>query len=113
MTGERGESDGARQRVVEFTPEMFRERMGTSFHVEAAGGRIALRLIEVTDERTSGRFRAFSILFLGPVDRALGQGLYELHHDSLEPLAIFIVPVIGSGPEGMIYEACFNRPVAT
>lgn len=51
----------------------------------------------------------FSLIFLGPAEPILPQGIYTLMHERLGPLDIFLVPV---GPDrarsGIRYEAVFS-----
>jgi hypothetical protein len=44
--------------------------------------------------------------------RMLPQGTYSFRHDTLGEFLLFIVPVVGSNDERIVYEACFNRRVA-
>lgn len=89
----------------------FQTHVDTTFHVDGDGDRIPLRLAEVIDGRGGGGVQRFSLLFHGPADRLLPQGTYSLHHDALGSLLLFIVPVIGSNEERIVYEACFSRPM--
>src|ERR1700726_5082088 len=92
-------------------PETFREQLDTVFQVDRDSGAIPLRLAQVADEPTGGGMRQFSILFHGPADRTLPQGMYSFRHEALGSLMLFIVPVIGSNAERIVYEACFSGPV--
>jgi hypothetical protein len=94
-----------------FDHERLKGELGTTFYLAVNGQRLPVTLVEVTDSKSGGGFQRFSVLFHGPPDRALVQGTYALQHDVLGSLDIFIVPVIGSGPERMVYEACFNQPL--
>ena len=91
-------------------PAIFREHVETEFRVQHASGPIPLRLAEVADEHIAGGIHQFSLFFHGPSDRILPQGTYAFRHDALGSLALFIVPVIGSNHERIIYQACFSRP---
>ena len=51
---------------------------------------------------------SFSILFRGPVDRALRQGTYTVEHHRMGAFPLFIVPM-QAGQDGAYYEATFNR----
>ena len=93
-------------------PEVLRRHLDTVFHVAHDAGIVPLRLVEVADGRVGGRLQQFSVLFHGPSDRILPQGTYDMHHDSLGSLALFIVPVIGSTRERIVYEAAFSRPIS-
>ncbi len=96
-----------------YDPETFRANLGTTFTVALAPEPVALVLADVSGERTGGGFLRFSVLFHGPSDRVLSQGTYELQHDTLAPMALFLVPVVGSNVERILYEACFSLPAGT
>lgn len=95
---------------VVFAPATFRACLGSTFKVMLAPEPVPLTLAEVGRERVGGGFLHFSILFHGPSDRLLPQALYELQHETLAPLALFIVPIVGSNAERIVYEACFSVP---
>lgn len=88
-------------------PATYRQQIGTVFSIDGPD-QVELRLATVTDERVSGSIRQFSLLFHGPADRILPQGTYSFRHDGLGPLMLFIVPVVGSNRERIVYEACFT-----
>jgi hypothetical protein len=54
-----------------------------------------------------GRRQAFSLVFRGPGDLILGQGMYRFENDRLGSLEIFIVPLQPDG-DGARYEAVFT-----
>ena len=91
-------------------PAKFREQLNTVFRVGHNAAAIPLLLAEVTDQRVLGGFEHFSLFFHGPSDRVLPQGTYAMQHDALGTLDVFIVPVIGSNAERIIYQAHFSRP---
>ena len=70
---------------------------------------IDLELIEAVPwgNATQGGRAPFSILFRGPVDRAVEQGSYALRHETMGELLLFLVPV-GADENGVRYEAIFN-----
>jgi uncharacterized protein DUF6916 len=92
-------------------PAAFRTHAGTTFQVEAGADRIPLRLDQVEEGRSNARIMRFSLLFHGPPDRLLPQGTYVFHHDALGVMMLFIVPIVGSNAERIVYEACFSRPM--
>jgi hypothetical protein len=96
-----------------FDIAMFRAHMSTAFVLDPGDRRepVTLTLVEVTEGRSGGGFHRFSVLFHGPSDRMVGQGLYTIQHQSLGTLELFLVPVIGSNAERMLYEACFSQPI--
>jgi hypothetical protein len=95
---------------VQTDPATYREQLGTIFSVDQPD-RVELRLAEVTDERVGGGTRQFSLFFHGPAGRVLPQGTYSFRHAALGSLLLFIVPVIGSNAERIVYQACFSVPI--
>ena len=65
-------------------------------------------MVEVTEDPGSGPFRQFSLLFHGPAEPVLRQGIYEFRHEKLNPAAWFMVPIAGSNRERIVYEVCFS-----
>ncbi len=75
---------------------------------------LEVELIEVTDltsasgsENESSTRLPFSIVFRGPKEPSLPQNIYDIEHDKMGTLNLFIVP-IGPDSEGMLYEAVFS-----
>jgi hypothetical protein len=87
----------------------FEAQLGTIFRLGGDGARIPLRLTEVTKQPIRGGCERFSAFFEGPANRVVAQGTYTFEHEALGSLTLFIVPVIGSNAERIVYEACFNR----
>lgn len=58
------------------------------------------------DGAAPGGRSPFSLLFCGPSDRPLDQGIHELTHPALGDLALFLVPVGRAGDE-LQFEAVF------
>ena len=115
-------SDGRSLQTL--TAEDFRGHQGTRFRL--TGGSppgnspvyIEADLVEVTEHVASatGTLRApFSVLFHGPLEPVMPQGIYRLEHQQLGTLELFIVPVgpdeprvPGEAPTAMRYEAVFG-----
>lgn len=78
-------------------------RLGTDTH--------ALRLLSATAQgraaQAPGGRAGFSLLFDGPLDAPLVQGVHCVVHPTQGPLDIFLVPV-GASATGLQYEAVFN-----
>jgi hypothetical protein len=96
---------------VAFDHATFRAQLDSTFALDLGTEPVPLRLAEVSDERTGGGFRSFSVLFHGPAERLVPQGTYLFHHETMGSLALFIVPVVGSNAERILYEASFSQPV--
>jgi hypothetical protein len=92
-------------------PKIFAAHLETTFLARLEGEAVPIKLIEVSDERAGRGMRQFSLFFHGSPDRVLPQGLYEFEHAVLGSLTIFIVPIVGSNTERILYQACFSHPV--
>jgi hypothetical protein len=106
------------------TAEDFRQIQGTACELTVGlsePGRQAKFRIEVANVtqsagELSGSFRKpFAVLFHGPIEPVLPQGIYRLQHAQLGELELFIVPVGPDDPSGpekqptvMRYEAVFG-----
>ena len=75
----------------------------------AAKPTVPLRLADVIDGRSDQRFQRFSLIFHGPPSPVLPQGMYSFRHDAMGEMMLFIVPVLDSNDERIVYEACFSR----
>jgi hypothetical protein len=84
------------------------------FQVEEGSSPVQLRLVEVTDEGIARGIRQFSLFFRGPADRLLPQSTYSFRHEALGSVTLFIVPILGSNRDTILYQACFSMaaPVA-
>ena len=60
----------------------------------------------------NARQENFSVLFHGPLERFLPQGMVGLRHETLGEFELFLVPV-ARDTDGFQYEAVFNRLIAT
>jgi hypothetical protein len=102
----------------------FQPHTGTLFRVSGARyadgspADIDAELAEVTEHNPdpSGRYRtSFSVVFHGPLQPVLPQGIYHFAHAALGPLELFLVPVgpdepadPAQAPTAMRYEAVFG-----
>jgi hypothetical protein len=97
----------------------FRDVLGGRFPVAGGSGAcVEVELVEVTEQAggLSDPFRVpFSVLFHGPLQPVLPQGIYRLEHERLGAFDLFIVPIgpdesaePGVRPTAMRYEAVFG-----
>ncbi len=94
-----------------FTIDTFSGHVNTKFLMHYGDSQTAeLELTSVTDVGSSPRQIQISLLFQGPDNAPIAQGIYKLEHDRLGALDIFLVP-IGKDANGVQYQAIFNRPV--
>jgi len=91
------------------THEALSENLNTKFQVSAdENNTVELELAEVSEIKLHNTQEQFAIVFRGPRDRFLGQGIRSLDHEKLGQSDLFLVPV-REDAEGYYYEAVFNR----
>jgi hypothetical protein len=71
---------------------------------------VELELVEANDVGSTPRQAQFSIVFRGPHNPLLAQGIHKIEHDALGTFDLFMVP-IKRDQAGIYYEAIFNRPL--
>jgi hypothetical protein len=89
--------------------EHFAKLVGETFR--AVVGEQDVVELELTEaEKVSGERpdNAHSIVFKGPLDEFLEQRTYDVEHDALGCLSIFLVP-IAQKKDGFLYQAVFTR----
>ena len=84
------------------------KQLNTTFEVEHEHADVQLELTEVSNRKLRERQEEFSIVFRGPTDRLLSQGMWSMKHTQLGEFELFIVP-IRKQADGLYYEAIFNR----
>lgn len=97
---------------TDFVFEDFKDFVGTVFTVsEAEFPRIPLTLetAELQPARYSrpGTRPSFSLIFLCADQRVLPQKIFQMEHDDMGAVSIFLVP-IGKDQRGILYQALFN-----
>ena len=89
--------------------EMFAECLNTKFRVELeSADAVELELVQFNESIVTPSQEQFALLFHGPQNPFLPQGIYRLKHERLGEFEIFLVPV-GRTQNGFQYEAVFNR----
>jgi len=91
------------------THEAFVQNVNTKFHVSANDtNQVELALAEVSELKQFKAHEQFAVVFRGPLDLFMGQGMRSFDHDKLGRFELFIVP-IRQDREGYYYEAVFSR----
>ena len=92
-----------------FTQEAFAQNVNTKFHVSTEdANQVELELAEVSEVTPQKAHDQFAVVFRGPLNAFMGQGMRSFGHDKLGQFELFIVPIRRDG-EGFYYEAVFNR----
>jgi hypothetical protein len=95
--------------TASLTYDAFAKNLNTIFRIRVDDSReIEAQLVEISEHLLSAKQERFSVVFRGPNDEFLGQGMRRLEHDELQSLDLFLVP-IGRDDQGTYYEAVFNR----
>ena len=95
--------------AVDLTHEAFAKQLHTTFRTRINDSvNIETELIEVSEHKVSALQERFAIIFRGPSEAFLGQGLRRFEHDQMGAFDLFIVP-ISQDEKGFYYEAVFNR----
>lgn len=76
--------------------------------VEQATPGHGMTLTELRSRPAPPGFEQFSLLFEGPPEPMLPQGIYQFRHDQLGEMPLFTVP-IGKNSHAAQYEVCISR----
>jgi len=91
------------------THEAFAQHANTRFQVRTDQAvPLELELIEVSELKVYPDQEEFALVFRGPLNAFLGQGIRVLRHEQMGQFEIFLVP-IRQDEHGFYYEAVFNR----
>jgi len=89
------------------THDEFARQVNTRFQAQTDPG-VELELIEVSELKLHPQQEEFTIVFRGPDNAFLEQGIRSLTHEQMGQFEIFLVP-IRQDAHGFYYEAVFNR----
>ena len=91
------------------THEAFTQHAGSKFQVQVDENTgVDLELTDVSELKLYPHQEEFAIVFRGPSDAFLNQGVRLFTHDQMGQFELFIVP-IRRDEQGFYYEAVFNR----
>ncbi len=90
-----------------FNYETLAGQLNTKFALTDAAEPFELELVELTEPTVTASQTFFSLFFLGGGDFMLPQGTYQLNHEQLGEMIIFLVPT-AHDTDGFKYEAVFN-----
>jgi hypothetical protein len=93
------------------THDEFSKHVGTQFQIALGEREVGLKLAEVKAYMPLANEQAgmerFSVFFEGPGDAMLPQKTYQLQHEQMGEIDLFLVPISGD-ERGFRYEAVFN-----
>ena len=91
------------------THEEFAKNANTKFLIKIDEYcNVELELTDVSELKVHPRQEEFAIVFRGPLDKFLGQGVQTFTHQKMGEFELFLVP-ISRDEQGFQYEAVFNR----
>ena len=97
--------------LKDWTHSLFADNQNTTFALQHPHwGNVTVELVSVSDLRETPRQRMFSLVFRGPLDQPLEQGLYPMNHEKMGTESLFLVPIARKA-DGFRYEAVFNNLV--
>jgi hypothetical protein len=89
--------------------EAFGQSLNTKFATSTDEGEpVELELVEVSELKTFPGQESFAVVFRGPNEATLGQGMRAFEHSRMGQFELFIVP-FKQDAAGLYYEAIFNR----
>lgn len=93
---------------VLFDREKFADAKGSKFKLTAADGKsVDIELDVVTELKERANQRSFSVFFTVPQSYFVEQGLYDIQHEVLGDMQLFLVPIITEQPRQEL-EAVFS-----
>ena len=94
--------------LSEFRQATFDTFVNSEFRIMENGEQVlALRLAEIVQVVRTATQETFSLMFRGPSQPFVPQGIRRLKHDELGEMDVFLVPT-GQDKDGFEYEAAFN-----
>lgn len=97
--------------MANLTEQEFSKHIGSDFQTTLGEHAVNLTLADVKaympQENEQGGMERFSVFFDGPGNIVLPQKTYQLQHDKMGEIDLFLVPISGD-QNGFRYEAVFN-----
>lgn len=95
----------------DWTHSIFAENLNTVFTLQhPQWGAVTVELVSVSELRETARQRMYSLVFRGPLEQPLQQGLHPISHEKMGEGGLFLVPIAREA-DGFRYEAVFNHMV--
>lgn len=92
--------------------DVFAAELNTTFRARASADEtFEMTLIEVKTVISNKIQECFALLFCAPADAPDVQQSFQLEHEALGEIELFLVPV-KKNESGLFYEAVFNRLLA-
>ncbi len=94
------------------TYDQFAAAANSHFNARLGDGSTAeFSLEKVSELNANGVTRSFSLTFCAPGNVPVEQSIYQLSHETLGAVELFLVPV-GRDGDGIYFESIFNQLVA-
>jgi hypothetical protein len=94
------------------TPEHFRPHIEKVFRVRGGHHGLKLTHVEVQSEAITlangAPHRCFNVIFTGPRDDILREGLYTIEADGGPSFELYVIPVYTRASDRQDYQAAFN-----
>jgi hypothetical protein len=96
--------------VKEITSATFADQINRIFRIHCSGEPLELELTEVAvrpASRVGGLRQPFTLIFEGPRNRLLAEGLYPVEGEAVGTLELYVIPILSVG-ERQAYQVVFN-----
>lgn len=100
--------------MEDLTHETFSKRVNETFHAHAAEDTLDLELVEVdvsdqlTQPEIEGLRHPFILIFRGPREKILSEGMYRIENETLGELELYVIPILTASPDHQDYQVVFN-----
>jgi hypothetical protein len=96
--------------IRELNAQTFSECLHSTFQIQVPGfGPVPVELTDVVERNDSPKLEQFSLIFHNAAGLHLQQAIYEMQHEKLGTVTLFLVPLGPHEGVGMDYQAIFNR----
>jgi hypothetical protein len=96
--------------IRELNAQAFSECVRSTFQIQVPGfDAVPVELTDVIERNDSPRLEQFSLIFHNAAGVHLQQATYDMQHEKLGTISLFLVPLGPREGVGMDYQAVFNR----
>jgi hypothetical protein len=96
--------------IRELNAQTFSECLHSAFQIQVPGfDPVPVELTDVVVRNESPKLEQFSLIFHNAAGVHLQQAIYDMQHETLGAISLFLVPLGPREGVGMDYQAVFNR----
>jgi hypothetical protein len=96
--------------IRELNAQIFSECLHSTFQILVPGfAPVPVELTDVIERNDSPKLEQFSLIFYNAAGVHVQQAIYDMQHEKLGTISLFLVPLGPHEGVGMDYQAVFNR----